>query len=745
MEMEPMIHCTINRCFVYFGYFPLDNTATKIGKTTNLYNRSCTYNTSHPLEDFNYYFIIEVDEEFYGLLEQICLDEYDNVKARQSPEYNHRNHDNEWITIRPTREEIESRLGGTNIPFEYKILSQEEISEEAKVISKTEEKHLKEKEMKREKLREQVRQLQNERRKVCNKEPLSHHIPILEQMPNHFKINDIGHIIEPCGSGKSFLSIYYTKTAGYKTIVIGTPSVYLQTQMHGEILEVMSEAIIRFVGGNNETPIDTIKEELRNVKETPLFVITTYASCRKLVGLQFDMKIGDECHHLTGIDRENKGYLRFHDISSNKSLFMTATKKMVDTANGNIVFSMDDEEKFGKCIDEKSVKWAIDNKVITDYKVIVLKAPGNTIADIIDELDITLDDKTIEIFISAYMTLKSIDSYDDLSHVLCYTNTTAHAELMQKFIDILLDKDIFQSLDKKKFYNKALHCDSRCILKDEVAIMKNKKHGIISCVYIFGEGFNLPKLNGVCFAENMVSIIRIIQCALRSARIEIGNPNKISYLLVPFIDHDDFNEDNASHKKVRSIVSNLGNVDENIGERLVVNTLTKRKRRKEQDSDTGPAKEKEDEAYDFGNDDLELRRLRLRLRRSKDLKSKRSMEEEEYLFHKALLKENNIKSKREYDDFVDEDKEDDIERYFKKKGVWHDKGWYDLLSIDTSMYPSSKGEWKRVCQEKNIKSIADYKMYCERENDLPLEPDKLYKDWNSSIETELGISRPRRR
>lgn len=735
---------------VYFGYYDNDahDSSTKIGKTEYLYGRKCTYNTSHPFKDFKVYILIEVEKAYLDEMEQICLDIYDHVKARHSSEYSHRNCDNEWIMNRPTRDDIERRLAGADVPFEYKILSEEEIAVVERNFCKNEDKQRKDRKMKKEKVRERIKQLQNERSKYRHKEPLSYHVPILEKMMNHFESNDKGYMIEPCGSGKSFLSIHYTKTVGYKAIVIGTPSKYLQSQMRDEILAVAPQAIIRFVGGDEETSIDTIEEDMRIVRENPLFVITTYASCSKLVGLHFDMKIGDECHHLTGIEHENDGYLRFHDIGSNKSLFMTATKKIVDTTNGNTAFSMDDEDIFGNCIDEKSVKWAIDNKVITDYKVVVLKATGNNIDDIIGDLDIQLHDKNVEIFISAYMTLKSMASYDGLTHVLCYTNTTTHAEQMQKFIDILLDKGIFLSLDKNEFYNKALHNGSNCDLRNEVNIMKNKKHGIISCVYIFGEGFNLPKLNGVCFVENMVSIIRIIQCALRSARIERGNPSKISYLLVPFIDHDDFNEENASHKKVRSIVSNLGNVDENIDERLFVNTLTRREPQTDLDNDNKPAEEQvEDEAYDFRNDDLELRRLRLRLRRSKDLKSKLSMEEEEYIFYKSLFKEHNIKSKAEYDRFVHEDKKDDIERYFKSKGVWPDKGWYDLLSIDTSMYPTTKDEWKRMCQEKNIKSMAEYKRYCEQlDSDLPSEPDKLYhKEWRSSIEVELGISKPRRR
>ena len=436
---------------VYFGYYVNDaycNT-TKIGQTEYLYGRECAYNTSHPFKDFKVYILIEVEKAYLDEMEQICLDIYDRVKARHSSEYNHRNDDNEWIMNRPTRDDVERMLTVADIPFEYKILSEEEIAEVEREFRKNEDKHRKERKMKKENVRERIKQLRNERSKNRHKEPLLYHVPILEKMIYHFESNDKGYMIEPCGIGKSFLSIYYTKTAGYKAIVIGTPSKYLQTQMRDEILAVAPQAIIRFVGGDEETPIDTIEEDMRIVRENPLFVITTYASCSKLVGLHFDMKIGDECHHLTGIEHENDGYLRFHEIGSNKSLFMTATKKIVDTTNGNTAFSMDDEDIFGKCIDEKSVKWAIDNKVIADYKVVVLKATGNNIDDIIRDLDIQLDDKNVEIFVSAYMALKSMASYDGLTHVLCYTNTTTHAEQMQRFIGILLDKGIFPSLDKE--------------------------------------------------------------------------------------------------------------------------------------------------------------------------------------------------------------------------------------------------------------------------------------------------------
>tara|TARA_A100001015_G_scaffold317395_1_gene434256 strand:+ start:920 stop:3181 length:2262 start_codon:yes stop_codon:yes gene_type:complete len=735
--------------YVYIGHF--DESATKIGMTTNLYKRLCVYNTSHPFTDFKVDVLIKLNSEEDALyLEQLLHLSYDDKKARHSLGYDKRNVDNEWITIRPTQEEISNILQKLykkqDISFPYEVLLEDNIEHELQPNYSYQREKTEKHNNRKEKMRMMIRDKENARKKAPHKTPYEYQLFIIEKMFEYYQKYDKGYMIEPCGIGKTFLAIWFAKennNYNYKNILIGVSNKFLQGQMEDEIKNVIPEYILKFIGGDQPSTSDEIQEEMSKPRNIPMFVITTYDSCHKLVGLNFDLKIGDECHHLASINKDTKSYLDFHKITSMKSLFMTATEKLIDTNSDKHVFSMDDEDTFGKCIDEKSVKWAIENKVITDYNVVVLKTKNDTLNEIIGEIDIQLTDKNTELFMSAYMTLKSMEMYKDLTHVLCYTNTTDHANQVNQFIDILLDKGIFSSLNKDQFYNKSLHSENSSTdrLKIEVDNMKKKKYGIISCVFIFGEGFNLPKLNGVCFVENMVSNIRIIQCALRASRIEEGNILKKAYMLIPTVDHDDFYETSASYNKIRTIIGNLANVDENISERLMVNTLSKKKEKRGSN-----ASGRGDVLY-FENSDFELKNLRLRLRRSKDLTSKLSMEEEEYIFYKALLKQHNIKNKREYDEFVHEDKKDDIERYFKQKGVWADKGWYDLLSIDTSIYPSSKDEWKRVCQEKNIKSMEEYKTYCEQlDSDLPSEPDKLYhKDWTSSIEVELGIIRPRRR
>jgi ERCC4-related helicase len=87
------------------------------------------------------------------------------------------------------------------------------------------------------------------------------------------------------------------------------------------------------------------------------------------------------------------------------------------------------------------------------------------------------------------------------------------------------------NIDKSKFYNKELHSKTTGSLDTEIKKFRESKYGIIPCVYIFGEGFDLPKLNGVTYAENMVSPIRMVQCGLRPNRLDKEKPNKIAYLL----------------------------------------------------------------------------------------------------------------------------------------------------------------------------------------------------------------------
>lgn len=579
-------------------------------------------------------------------------------------------------------------------------------------------------------------------------EPNNHQQYILEIIEGFFNLYNTGKIVWACGLGKALLSILIVKLLEFKSIVIGVPSNNLQKQIKKEILKIFpNKTNILFVGGDETDGIKSSTDKTQiinflnnNLNSQPKFVISTYHSCHLLVDkdIAFEIKIGDEAHHLVGIEREeNRGFRLFYKIISSKTLFMTATEKTIEAQTNKEIYSMEDETIFGKYIDVKSVHWAIENKKITDYNILVLKNTEDEVDEIITNLRLNIINK--EIFISCYMCLKSFEKYNDLTHLLLYTNTTEDAELSKKYIDDILSLNDL-SIQKEKIYNNSLHSKNCNDLDSEVNKFKNTYYGIISCVYIFGEGFDLPKLNGVCIAGNMQSETRIVQYLLRPNRLDFEKPNKKAYVIIPYIDADDWETEDKSYDKVRTIVSQMRNVDENIEQKIFLSVGKKEKKEETKKEE----RRSYYQDYIFEENMGELNKIKLRLRYSKALGSKFTEEQDEYNYVRSINASLNIKSKKDYiqqqeihSNFIAYPEE-----YFKSKGVWNN--WYDFMGVDTTKFIQSKQDWINFCKEKSIKSLYDYYICCEEYDILPKEPADFYKDF-TNIPSELGFNRNRRK
>lgn len=605
-------------------------------------------------------------------------------------------------------------------------------------------------------------------------QPNTHQTHVLNKVVDFYQFNDIGKIIWACGLGKALLCIFMAKVLKYKTIVIGVPSVYLQEQMKKEIIKLFPNTEnILFVGGDGDTTTTTNKNEIKafitttkHENETPpRFIITTYHSCYLLVDedIHVDFKIGDEAHHLVGAEKEEeRGFRLFHKIQSTKTLFMTATEKTISFTRA--VYSMDDEAIFGKYIDVKTVHWAIENKHITDYRILVLKNTEEEVDGIIRLLKINVNNNNKEIFISAYMSLKSIEKYrGKLTHLLLYTNTTEDAELAKTYIDAILELDIFDFTDG--FYNNALYSKntknkgtngtnttngtSSYNIKDEILKFKNAPCGIISCVFIFGEGFDLPKLNGVCIAGNMKSEIRIVQYLLRPNRLEKENPEKIAYVILPYIDNsDDWEINNNSFEKVRTVVSQMRNVDEIIEQKICVvcgggggegdNDIDQQGDQQQQREGQigGGGRGGGHFLYENSN---ELEKLKIRLRFSKGLGSKLTEEQDEYNYVRSVNHDLYIQSKPEY---IEKQQSHchyipNPEEYFKQKGVWVD--WYDFMGVNRTQFIQTKELWLDFCKSRGIRTLEDYIKSCDVYRELPKEPAEFYGRNFTNIQNELGF------
>ena len=423
---------------------------------------------------------------------------------------------------------------------------------------------------------------------------------------------------------------------------------------------------------------------------------------------EFEFSILDECHHLCKWN-DNKSKHQNTDIlhiPSQKQLGLTATMKKLKNEN-----SIDnyDKSRFGEILESKSVLWAIENKKITDYYLLTLNMKREDLEDIMEKCNI--EEGKEELFLSAYMSLLAMSKYNDFTHTLIYTNTTKNAELVNDYIKIILEKNIIE-INKDDIYHNSLHSNSKedsnigedasatdeqkptikmkknNVLDTELQKFKNSKYGIISCVYIFGEGFDLPKLNGVVFAENMESEIRIVQSALRGNRIDKNNPDKKSYIMIPFIDDseiyiDSSEKKNKSFEKVRKIIERLRMEDENIDQKIRAPKTTDKKYKRKSGGSDG------DRTIKLEDNDILNRRIKLLCRYSKNLKGNIVK------YTKELL--NKISSRDKSKSCIENYQEID-ETILKSNGLpfWEDmkkhledkgKNWLYLYDIDYSNSP----------------------------------------------------------
>lgn len=191
-------------------------------------------------------------------------------------------------------------------------------------------------------------------------------------------------------------------------------------------------------------------------------------------------------------------------------------------------------------------------------------------------------------------------------------------------------------------------------------------------MYCLGEGWDIPLLDAVVFAENMSSSIRIVQSALRASRKDTLQPNKIAKIILPILNNDDWLENNDL-KKVQEVIYQMGVEDETIIQKITAYRLpiclTKSPHIKEVPDDSD---------YEFGEYDEDLtQQIRLKT-------VKRSSLAITYEQAKRILAQKHVVSKEAYWQLCSKDVRlpfDPSER-FGSQFI----GWIDYLGIDRSAY-----------------------------------------------------------
>ena len=424
------------------------------------------------------------------------------------------------------------------------------------------------------------------------REAMEHQTAALDDLRTGFAAHDRGKLIMACGTGKTFTALRAAEEhAGIGgRVLFAAPSISLVAQALSEWSRDARVPIRPFVvcsdvsvgkgkdGDSARTydlpiPPTTDAERLARAAggadaARMTVVFTTYQSMSVIRDAQaagmpaFDLAVCDEAHRTTGYalkDEERSNFLLVHDadaIRARKRLYMTATpriyapqaKQKASEADAYVA-SMDDEAAYGPEFHRLGFAKAVEDHLLSDYKVAILVVEENLIAaEFQEELgrDGGLPVNDVGRVIGCLNGLAK--RYPEGSHfaddplpmrrAVAFSTTIKNSKRFVELVE-LLDDDASRSI--RKLMTEARHVDGKMGAMeraqsigwlDEETPFEQRCH-ILSNARCLTEGIDVPALDAVLFLQPRKSQIDVVQAVGRVMRRAEGK--KYGYVILPVV------------------------------------------------------------------------------------------------------------------------------------------------------------------------------------------------------------------
>ena len=432
---------------------------------------------------------------------------------------------------------------------------------------------------------------------ILPRELRDYQIDAIQKADEHFKKFNRGKLIMACGTGKTFTALKIAeKIFPNGKILFLVPSISLLSQTLEEWATFSEKPLNAVCVCSDETAADKSKYDafevnlplpamtdenqiaaaIKNFSNDNMTVIfSTYQSLDKVIAAQkifdaaFDLIICDEAHRTTGYsDKDDKAFTKVHEdknILAKKRLYMTATPRMFSSSalerkneSTLTLWSMDDENIFGKEIYSISFKKAIEKGCLTDYKVLVLTIPERSlrkklIETINDKNSLISTDDALKLVGCINALSKKCDEHsrkllaDDLSLMntaVAFCSTIKNSKKLQEtFAKVQADYKADLSDEEKENLVNAMwyHVDGAMKSSDRektLAALKNTSRDenicrIVSNVRCLSEGVDVPALDAVIFLAPKKSRVEIVQAVGRAMRI--AKNKKFGYIIIPVV------------------------------------------------------------------------------------------------------------------------------------------------------------------------------------------------------------------
>ena len=456
-----------------------------------------------------------------------------------------------------------------------------------------------------------------------------------------FDANDRGKLIMACGTGKTFTALKIAERIaerdGHARILFLVPSLALMSQSLKEWSDettltmhayaVCSDTKVGRQKNSDFTDVAihdlqipattdgaTLLEAMgtRELDEGMTVVFSTYQSIDAVSQAQkagladFDLIICDEAHRTTGATlagTEESHFVKVHRndvVAGAKRLYMTATPRLFNDDTKNkamerdaILCSMDDESMYGPVFYRIGFGEAVTNKLLTDYKVLVL---GVDETQIVSSFQDQLADSNMELQIDD--VAKLIGCWNGLAkrrsgaHEISFGNDLAPMKRAVAFNrDIKSSKLVeseFEELVRVHLTNldnddptddlkvEVKHvdgCFNAITRAERLDWLKEDIHTeseqttcrILTNARCLTEGVDVPSLDAVLFLNPRNSMVDVIQAVGRVMRI--AKDKQFGYIILPIAIPEGMStsealKDNTRYKVVWQVLQALRAHDE---------------------------------------------------------------------------------------------------------------------------------------------------------------------------------------
>lgn len=481
----------------------------------------------------------------------------------------------------------------------------------------------------------------------------NHQKEAIEAIKKEFEINDRTKLIMACGTGKSLTGIrlFDNMIDNGQIGVFFAPSIALVAQTLKESFEQSEKSFRAFVvcsdkkvGSQNsddedmkayELPIPPttdennlakyIKQDLD--KNERVIIFSTYQSidviikAQKLLNKEFSLVICDEAHRTAGVKIIKDGVSLesvFHKVHSDdnikatKRLYMSATPKIfsqnakskADKDNEVELYSMDDEDIFGREAYNLKFDKALALGLLSEYKVLITIINQEQVAEVtntlskakkdgyvnlnIDGKETPVDIELIGKILATYKSLLKNDVYtidttgnkealeEDTSKIMkraiAFNNSIAVSKTRQSVFSPTIK--LYNDLVKKD--NQKVHIDhidgtmNQSIKNTKLSWLKENSDEIriLSNARCLTEGVDVPALDAVIFFDARDSMVDIVQAVGRVMRK--AQNKQYGYIILPIMldikNEKDFDQilDSKDFKGVWKILKAIRSHDESL-------------------------------------------------------------------------------------------------------------------------------------------------------------------------------------